>query len=526
MHRLTLVRVPFTYRYNKVDVREEVILTQLSYYLDAIGVGHDIVDFHLDRSATLDSIVGLDPAVVVIAVRETGDNVHYALRLARALVAKGSARVVLYGQTARLASHPDLPAQVELVVHSERALAGALGLEASGPPFEDGLLVAPYADRLPLEPWQRTRLRGTIETTRGCPYPCDFCFINAGRNHDRRWSRQRTADTIAALGRYRDRGMQAFVFHDSEFVGGSPGDLAQRDELAEAMLREMPDIYFKVYARADTILKVRNLDRLRDAGLVSVFMGVESLVQADLDRLDKRLSVATTQAAIEALAARDIFMDLSFILFNRNTTLATLRQNLAGIARLYGSRHARLLGMPHFTFSFESTWRGAETRPLSRRTYIGWDVRMKAPAATGAVFDTGLEPLMEVYRLLAYEWSKKVVSLNLARDDATEVEREAIESWFRGLGLFCVETMLAFLDDFERGRLGIASLESARERLFRRIEGHYRLLPARLAAPATFATHAGALDYAAGVGLVEEDEYWAAQIPELGAALSGAEQAA
>ncbi len=514
MGRIALVRAPFTYRYNGLDVREEVILAQLSFFLGAQDIEHEVFDFHLARHTRATEIVGYDPSAVVIAVRETGDNVYYALRLARFLSQATSATVVLYGQTARLAGHPLVPAGVKVVPHSEAELSKALGLGAGGPMFGGELRLTPYFDRLPLEAWQTGRVRGTVESTRGCPYPCKFCFINAGRNHDTRWQRQSTAATIDNLRSYTERGTRAFVFHDSEFFGGSRSDIAACDELIETMLRETPDVYFKIYARADTIAKYGKLDRLREAGLVSVFIGVESFVQSDLDGLRKALSAEQLHATIGALADSDIYMDLSFILFHRHTTPASLRQNLEAVLALYSSDRARYLGMPHFTFSFESAWSDAEVQSLSRRTYVDWDVRMKTPATGGAVFDPAFEPLMEIYRLLAYEWSKKVILLNIAREEATDVERGQIETWFRGLGAFCARTMLEFLAEFDAAKLTFATLEPARAKLFARIESYYGCLPERWRTPVTFTGHARDLNYSAAVALVEEDEYWSEQIPD------------
>lgn len=515
MHRIAVVRAPFTYRYNGIDVREDTIVSQLCAFLRTAGHSPHVFDFHLERGTTAHQILSCDPTTIVIVVRETGDNVFYALRLARFLHASSRAQIVLYGQTARLVGHSLLPDAVKILPHSELELGKLLGLAGHAAQFSNGnWRQEPYFDQLKLEPWQEARFRGTLETTRGCPFPCSFCFINSGANHDKRWQRQSAEATLDELASYTAKGINAFVFHDSEFIGGSRGDIGKCQELVEAIVLQRPDILFKIYARADTILKYPDIGRLKEAGLVSVFMGVESFVQSDLDDLRKALSVEKIHAAIGMLSAHDIYMDLSFILFNRSTTVATLRQNLETILALYSSSSARLLGMPHFTFSFESAWKERPTRALSQQTYVDWDVRMKSPAMGGAVFDEGLEPLMEIFRLLAYEWSKKVVLLNLARDSASLEEKAAIEAWFQGLGAFCARTMLGFLNDFARGSLGFAALATGRDRLFRSVADYYRILPPHLREPVTLEAHASAFSYGQHVDLVEVDEYWAKQIPE------------
>src|SRR5262249_55243290 len=132
-------------------------------------------------------------------------------------------------------------------------------------------------------------------------------------------------------------------------------DHVERRRLLGRIARELPDLRFKIYARADTLMKFGDLDLLRDAGLVSVFVGVESLHQPDLDALNKKLRAETTIAALRRLHDAGIFTDLSFILFNSNTTAESLRVNLSRLADLWAGSQRRL-GMPFFSFSFESTW--------------------------------------------------------------------------------------------------------------------------------------------------------------------------
>ncbi|MFO1151163.1 MAG: radical SAM protein [Alsobacter sp.] len=517
---VALVRAPFSYKYNRTDVREEVILCQAAAYLEAVAVHHKVFDFHLQRDLSIRDICSSSPSHIVIAVRETGDNVQYALRLAHALIRLGLDNVILYGQTARLSDHPLRPTGALVVPHSEAALAACIGISATGPHFRNSLVQSPYGLNFDLAPWQRRRFRASIETSRGCPYPCRFCFINAGENHELRWQVQEPDVVMASLERYRSAGVKHAVFHDSEFVGGGRRDRSGRQALVDRLAAAVPFISFKIYNRADSLLSFGDVERLKRAGLVSVFMGVESFVQTDLDDMKKNMSVGKIFEAINILLDYGIYLDLSFILFHRSTTTTSLRTNLNHIIKLYSSSRARLLGMPHFTFSFESPWRSARGHDLSGRTYVGWDVKMKAPAVAGVVFDPTLEPLMEIFRLLAYEWSRKVVDLNLARDAASADDRKAIEAWYAGLALFCAQTMLGMLDRFDEGLLTLDTLPNARDELFCKISKSYEILPQGLRQLATYSDHAAGLSYREGSELLEMDEYWLGQIPDFPQTLS------
>ena len=282
------------------------------------------------------------------------------------------------------------------------------------------------------------------------------------------------------------------------------------------MANELPGTRFKIYCRADTLLRFGEFDLLKRAGLVQVFIGAESLHQPDLDALKKRLRVKTILACIDALKSRDIYCNLSFIVFNRNTTLDSIQVNLDRIDELLETK-PWLLGVPSFTFSFESDWRGKATkneRPsLSSRTYIGHDLAQKEQPFGAQIFDATLEPLMEIYRLLAYEWSRKLVELNLARDFATGDERAQIGAWFAGLGKFCASEMRRWLDLLRLGRVTLDNLDFMREELFLAVRDYYDVLPLRHRDLATYEGHARSIDYQSSSERLEDDEYWLQSIP-------------
>lgn len=524
MESLILVRPPHAYRYNMLDIQEETIFSYWLGYLHSINEPIPVLyDFHLDPTNTIERLItwnGDGNKTYIISCREHGDTMYYALRIGSALLKLTSERVIFYGQTGRLETHPwfvqlkkAFGSRLEKVLHDEVGLARALGLRDDGPSFGAGLKHRSYLSQLCLDPPRRKRLKASIETTRGCHFPCKFCFINTGQNYPARWVRRPKEDILADIASAYNQGYRRMVFRDSEFLGIEREDYREVENMLVEVEKQFPSLQFKIYARADTLLSFGNFELLKRAGLASVYIGVESLVDEDLVALNKRTKVQDLLGAIHALQESGIYMDLSFILFNRHTTFATLEANIDQLYLLY-RKDARYLGMPFFSFSFENSWRPEPGRLLSPRTYVALDLAIKAPNAVGAVFDPVLEPLMECYRLLTYEWSAKVTALNLARDVATPEEHSCIETWFQALPLFCLRVMRRFLNEAKMGRLTLDSLNAYRDQLYDLVGAFYcAVLPTQLATCLTYEKHGRLLDYTHPIYLLEPEEYWEDAIP-------------
>jgi len=237
---------------------------------------------------------------------------------------------------------------------------------------------------------------------------------------------------------------------------------------------------------------------------------------------------------VSALKRHDIHMHLNFILFNRNSSVATIRENIAMMREIYADNPAAV-GLPHFVFSFETDWSGeAAENALSDATYVQADLDMRSQPAAEGCFDATLEPYLEVCRLLAYEWLKKVVDLShragarspywaantiAAESGGAEASapaaagRDGVAAWYGGLAEFCLDVMALYLDRFEAGALTLENLPQAKTELFERIEAYHQRLPEPLRDVVTRENHADALTYQEAAQLVELDEYWASQIP-------------
>jgi hypothetical protein len=515
--RLSLIRPPFSYKYHCLDVREESILT---YLLGAIseepGVQTTVHDFHLQRDLTLDACLTSDPEVVVVPIRESAEAVHYARRVAMAVRACSGARILLYGQVGRLEHLNRLPDGTLIVRHSEALLKQALGLSKSGSSFSDGLKALPYFRSLPLKPWQSLRFKASIETSRGCQFGCRFCFINSGSNYEQRWSVRPVDDIMRDVATYRRCGVHNFVFYDSEFLGKDPHNRDRCRLLLQRLREEADGVSIKLYCRADTLEEFAEYALLAAAGVKQVFVGVESFDDNDLAMLNKQITSDVLKRCITNLAQVGIYTSPSFIVFNRATTIDSLRRNLDHISTLLSSC-GRFLGMPTFCFSFETGWRPNTNQktgpPLSKATYIGHDLNQKEQPSPAPVFDVRFEPLMEMYRLLSYEWSKKVTELNLALDTASLPDSRSIQTWLDRLPSFCLSVMKDALEAFASNELNMTTLEEQTKALFDSIRTFNQNLPQRFSSLSTYSSHGSHIDYRSECSILEEDEYWSAQIP-------------
>jgi hypothetical protein len=478
---IAIVRVPYLSEYNKLDVREEPIASAFAGYLAAIGELFRVYDFHLDRTLTVDTLAASGADQFVICVRGSGLHWKYVQTVARHLLARTGAKVYVYGQTGKLAhwKNPE-PERLVVVPHDERALARAIGVADDGPTFTDGLTHYPYGLALLPSLGDRARLfKATIETTRGCHYPCSFCFINHGVNYSDRFARRSTTDVLRDMKQYADAGVSNFWFYDSEFLGADRSHYPHVTHLLDALNGTYcGDINLMIYSRADTLERYGDYGRLRNAGVRCALVGIESLDPAALRAMHKALSVDAALNAVRRLREHEIFCNLSFIILNRTSTLESIRLNIELLSGLYAEDQFIYLGQTmYFTYAFESDWSPAP-RPyaLSGSTKLSGSTTSTVSPAPGVTFDGRLEPLAEMFRILNYEQVRKLSYLDLLKEEAGPDLREAVHSWAAALNLFTLNMMTMFCDEFATGQLRldtVAEYESALYDCFRKFNGMF-----------------------------------------------------
>ncbi len=173
--------------------------------------------------------------------------------------------------------------------------------------------------------------------SRGCYGSCAYCCITTlhhlapGRRFRQR-DPERIADEMAEL--YKERGTRQFVFHDDNFLVPSEDLNHSRLSAFEKALkrRTLEDIALVIKCRpADASPEV--LRRLKELGLVRVFMGIESSTARGLSALERKQSVEDSERALEACSKLDISAQFTLMIFNPDATLDTLRSDLAFMRR-------------------------------------------------------------------------------------------------------------------------------------------------------------------------------------------------
>ena len=177
--------------------------------------------------------------------------------------------------------------------------------------------------------------------SRGCYENCAYCCITTLHNlapgkKFRQRSVELIADEMAEL--YRERGTRQFVFHDDNFLVPSVAHNQARIEGFDKAFksRGMEDIGLLIKCRpADANRDV--LSRLKEMGLVRIFMGIESATEMGLLTLDRHQTVGQSVRALDICGDLDISAQFTIMTFNPDANLNTLCADLAFMRRFAGN---------------------------------------------------------------------------------------------------------------------------------------------------------------------------------------------
>lgn len=166
-----------------------------------------------------------------------------------------------------------------------------------------------------------------LSTSRGCSSKCSFCaspfFWKNWRGRDVKNSVDEIENIISTCN------INVFHFLDGSFHDPDINNNRVNNLAKEIIKRDLKICYIAGF-RAD-FQKTASLDlmkNLKDSGLCTAFIGVESGSEIDLKLYNKRASIEDNIKAIELFRKNEIYVEIGFINFNPYSSFTSLRKNI------------------------------------------------------------------------------------------------------------------------------------------------------------------------------------------------------
>jgi anaerobic magnesium-protoporphyrin IX monomethyl ester cyclase len=173
-----------------------------------------------------------------------------------------------------------------------------------------------------------------LVSSRGCYANCTFCCIAAWHEQTlpgKRYRLREPEDVAAEMAAMRrDQGIDIFVFHDDNFFIPNHGkSLARLHALADAIAAQgVRDFATVVKARPGDVTPEVFRVLVERLGCIRCYVGIETDADQGLVTLRRWGRSSQNHRAIDVARSLDLFVCFNILMFDPDTTLASVRKNL------------------------------------------------------------------------------------------------------------------------------------------------------------------------------------------------------
>jgi radical SAM superfamily enzyme YgiQ (UPF0313 family) len=171
-----------------------------------------------------------------------------------------------------------------------------------------------------------------ILTSRGCYGKCVYCGVReyydiCNIRKMRFRSPVNVADEIEKLN--KEYNPKLFLISDETFFSSSKNRNKWLNDFFTVMQLKKINISFQALARANDVLANKEIIiKMKDIGLVNVFIGVESFVQRQLDFYNKKILVKQNLDAVRFLIENGFKLSMGLMILDPFTTIDEIKTNI------------------------------------------------------------------------------------------------------------------------------------------------------------------------------------------------------
>lgn len=191
----------------------------------------------------------------------------------------------------------------------------------------------PFMDRTLLEKnLEIKKYWARIYTNRKCFGRCSFCCVNfeTSKSPNSQFSERDLSNVVDEMLYLNDKyGIKCFIFNDASLEDSYLAPREKIMQFCDKIIEKKLKVALYSNFRAETFRKydVELIEKMKKAGFVQVFLGIESNNECELKMYNKRASLSDNYSALNNLNKHNISVHFGYIMLNAYSTRDTLEKN-------------------------------------------------------------------------------------------------------------------------------------------------------------------------------------------------------